>query len=214
MSIFSIIRRWFGGTRRALPGSRRAAVAASAAAAPDAPVDFGVILAAAGIQIEVSDRVGKARQLLRALPSNASGATKRQIVEAAFEAFEIPTQKIIEGASAEIEALRAYVQTGEEEKAKRLTEGERRILELEEEIQSVRASMDRAVAAQERRHHLTTDEIATVQPIVEFFLHEATPAAATSSERTSAPGLDREELVSISVRPPRASRASIAPQAN
>jgi hypothetical protein len=180
----STIRSWFGGKKQAPAEEMLALPEASpqpieAGPPPSqAPIDFVAVLAAAGVEPDVRDRVVKAKQLLRSLPPDAPSEMKRQVVEAAFQAFEIPTQKIIEGASAEIQALRSYIQVGEEEKSNRLADGERRIAELEGEIRDARTSMALAVAAQERRKRLTTEEIATVEPIVQFFAQEAIAMAA------------------------------------
>jgi hypothetical protein len=191
MSMFGTIKAWVGGDKAeptAVPDLPEAETATADASAPLAipAIDFGAVLATAGIQPEVLDRVGKAKQLLRSLPADTPSSAKRQIVEAAFSAFDIPTQKIIDGASAEIEALRSYIAAGEEEKATKLTEGERRIAALEGEIREVRASMALAVAAQERRQRLATDELDTVQPIVQFFFQAASPAAATNGDAAKA----------------------------
>jgi hypothetical protein len=168
-----------------LPEAEAPAVEAEAPR-PITAIDFVAILATAGIQPEVLDRVGKAKQLLRSLPADTPSEAKRQIVEAAFKAFDIPTQKIIDGASAEIEALRSYIKVGEEEKAAKLADGERRIATLEGEIRDVRASMALAVATQERRQRLTTEEIDTVQPIVQFFAQAASPSAPPNGDAVAA----------------------------
>jgi hypothetical protein len=191
MSMFGTIKAWVGGEKDAppagpdLPETEAPAIEVSDPS-PTPPIDFVAILATAGIQPEVLDRVGKAKQLLRSLPADTPSTAKRQIVEAAFKAFEIPTQKIIDGASAEIQALRSFIKVGEEEKAAKLTEGERRIAVLEGEIRDVRASMALAVAAQERRHRLTTEEIDTVQPIVQFFAQATSSAAPPNGDAVKA----------------------------
>ena len=183
MSLLDTLRAWFGGNSddqslsegapppppppRELPPSTT-----TLPEVPTGPIDFPAVLAAAGVSVEVRQRVLKAKQLLRSMP-DAKPAMKRKIVEAAFQAFDIPTEKIVEGASAEVVALREYVRVGEEEKTSRLADGARRIEELEAEIRNVRASMDQAVAAQEEREQLTRDEIATVSPIVDFFQYES-----------------------------------------
>lgn len=190
---------WFGGKKQAPP---------EVPALPEAtdepvedgpppsnvPIDFIAVFEAAGVDADVRGRVVKAKQLLRSLPPDAPSETKRQVVEAAFQAFEIPTQKIIDGASAEIEALRSYIHVGEEEKTTKLADGERRIAELEGQIQDERDAMALAVAAQDRRKRLTTEEIGTVEPIVQFFLHEtklaAAPGAAKPAKKAAPPKPD------------------------
>ncbi len=154
---------------------------------PLPPIDFVAILEAAGVPAEVRDRVVKAKQLLRSMPAETPDATKRQIVDAAFQAFDIPTQKILEGAAAEITALRAYIQAGEADKEAKLAEGERRIADLERQIRETRAYMDGTVAAQERRHHLTAEEIASVHPIVQFFTQGAAPPEPAKKPREGDP---------------------------
>lgn len=158
---------WFGA-KKDEPEEELPAVEASAPD-PDGPIDFVAVLAAAGVQEGAQSRVSRAKQLLRTMPPNTPDATKRQIVEAAFQAFDIPTETIVDGARAELEALGTYIRLGEEQTSAKLADGEARIAELEAEISDVRASMALAVAAQERRHRLTTDEIDTVAPIVQFF---------------------------------------------
>ena len=179
MSVLDTILGWFGGKNdegevliEAAPPPR--SLRAPTPPPATGPIDFPAVLASAGVVGEVRDRVTKAKQLLGKLPPDAKPAVKRQIVEAAFQAFDIPTAKIVEGATAEVDALRDYIRKGEDEKSTRLADGARRIGELEGEIAEVREAMDQAVAAQERRERLTTEEIDTVAPIVQFFLHEST----------------------------------------
>src|SRR5262249_14895992 len=133
--MLGMIAAWFAGKKKPTPSAPELPVAPAVekaeAPAADAPIDFVGVLTAAGVPAEVRARVVKAKQLIRALPADGTSATKRQSVEAAFKAFEIPTQKIIDGAAAEIEALRAYIRSGEEEKDARLAEGEGQIANLE-----------------------------------------------------------------------------------
>lgn len=221
MSILETIKSWFGGTGpehepeapelEARPAPRLGVAPPSKS--PPAVIDFTAVLAAAGIAPEVRERVSKAKSLLRALPSGTPSETKRQIVEAAFHAFEIPTQKIIEGASAEIDALKRYVRTGEAETATRIADGERRIAELEKEIAAAREANESAVAAQERRARLTGEEIATVEPIVQFFIHEEI-ARVSASVRPPQVLSDEDEVPLAdlpSAPPPPPARTASAP---
>jgi hypothetical protein len=213
VSIVDIIKSWFGASADAEPEGPQHPLRAppqlsiaGANGAPLAVIDFAAVLSAAGIAADVRERVSKAKGLLRTLPADAPSATKRQIVEAAFQAFEIPTQKIVQGASAEVEALQRYIKAGEDDKATRLVAGELRIAELEGEIGAVRTSMAAAVAAQERRAKHTSEEIATVQPIVQFFAHEATlPAIPTEGSASGRPPpvLGDDDEVSL-LEPPSA----------
>jgi hypothetical protein len=198
------IRSWFGGKKHspedepAEPQIQPPAQAAPSQPPPPAKaqIDFVAVLTAAGLSPEAHGRVVKAKQLQRSMPAGTPDAAKRQIVEAAFQAFEIPTQKIVESASAEIVALRSYIRAGEEEKATKVAEGQRRIAELEDQIREARAAMDRASAAQAQRLRLTTEEIATVEPIVQFFAQGKASAkddvAIDVNEDADADGIDVE----------------------
>lgn len=187
---------WFGGKKQAHPEvlALPEATSSSVEAGPpptNAPIDFVAVLSAAGVEPEVRERVVKAKQLLRSLPPDAPHEAQRQVVELAFQAFDIPTQKIIDGAAAEIQALLSFIQVGEEEKTLKLAEGERRIAELEGQIRDSREAMALLVAAQERRKRLTTDEIGTVEPIVQFFAHEAAaPAPVKASRKEASPKVE------------------------
>lgn len=174
------IKNWFSGKNKAEaepapPPAPENGAAAQEGPPPPPPIDFVAILEAAGIHADVRDRVTKAKQLLKSMPAETPAETKRQIVEAAFQAFEIPTQKIVEGATYEIAALRTFIQTGEAEKEARLAEGERRIADLERLIRETRAYMENVVASQERRLHLTTEQIDSIQPILQFFADKPAP---------------------------------------
>src|SRR5262245_40130965 len=112
---------------KAAPAAAEAAPAAAPAAPANVPIDSVATRTTAGVQADGLARVNQARQLLRSMPQDGPSATKRQVVEAAFQAFEIPTQKISDGATAEIQALRAYVRGGAEDMAQKMAAGERRI---------------------------------------------------------------------------------------
>jgi hypothetical protein len=214
------IRDWFGGSKKAAsdeaaesapeaappqgasPAATPAPPAAVEGGAPpaEAAIDFVAILTAAGIKADARERVVKAKQLLRTMPVDGPSATMRKVVEAAFQAFEIPTEKIIDAASTEIDALQAYIRAGEDDKTAKLAAGERRIADLEGQIREVRATMAQVVAAQERRQRLTSEEIATVEPILKFFGRDASPKAASSKE--SPPDVDVVEVDESLSSPP------------
>ncbi|MFO0592838.1 MAG: hypothetical protein U0441_35165 [Polyangiaceae bacterium] len=175
------IKTWFTG-KKAEAEPVQAAAPENGAGEPAAPpgpppIDFVAILESSGINAEVRDRVTKAKQLLKSMPAGTPAETKRQIVEAAFAAFDIPTQKIVEGATQEIAAFRGFIQAGEGEKEARLAEGERRIADLERAIRETRAYMESVVQAQDRRLRLTTEQIDSIQPVLQFFQDKSAAAA-------------------------------------
>lgn len=171
-----------------LPPSPDVVVEEEAPAPPPAAVDFVAILMAAGVSPEQRNRVIKAQELLRTLPPDTPAALKRDIVEAAFKAFDVPTHEIVAAASSEIEALKAFVRTGEEHTQQILVEGNQQIAVLESKIAHVKASMDRAVAEQAMRARTTLDEMHAVQPVLQFFLRDSSASRPPLPEdRSTAP---------------------------
>lgn len=181
------IKTWFTGKKAEAEPAQAPENTPSAPEAPAGPppIDFVAILESSGIHADVRDRVTKAKQLLKSMPAGTPAEAKRQIVEAAFSAFEIPTQKIVEGATQEIAALRAFIQSGESEKEARLADGERRIAELERAIQETRAYMESVVQAQERRLRLTTEQIDSIQPVLQFFQDKSAAASPAPAPKVA-----------------------------
>lgn len=180
---------------------------------PDAgaiEVDFVAVLDESGVDEVDRDRISRAQQLLRTLPPDAPSALKRQIVEAAFQVFDVPTPKIISASSSAVDALRTYVRSGQERTERRLSDGEERIAELEASIRAERAAMERAKEVQQQREELTAREIDGIEPILRFFVTEATSeslpleseagmvaelATSTGEDRPSPVPADDESLV-------------------
>lgn len=185
-------------------------------------IDFPAVLSRAGVDAEQQQRVRKAQDLLRSLPEDAPAAVKRQIVEAAFNAFDVPTQKIIAAATAEVEALEAFIEEGGAKAQTVLDDGAARIAELEAEIAEIRESMAAAVSDQGIRDAATQAQIAGVKPILAFFA-QTQPAFGSGPQptfgqapppSTAFPDLTgprseptRSEPVLPSFAPPRASSA-------
>ncbi|XXY13033.1 hypothetical protein WME88_32705 [Sorangium sp. So ce216] len=152
--------------------------------APPSEVDFAAILLAAGVTPDQRSKILKAQELLRTLPSETPVPVKRDIVEAAFKAFDVSTHEIVAAASKQVEALRAFTRTGEEHTQQVLAEGNHQIKLLEAKIAGVKASMDREVAAQAVRARSTLDQINQVQPVLQFFARD--PIAAGHPEANAA----------------------------
>lgn len=132
-------------------------------------VDFPAVLQKAGVDAEQQQRVKKAQDLLRSLPEDSPAPLKRQIVEAAFRAFDVPTQKIIDAANNEVAALEAFIQAGGASTQQVIDEGTARIAELEAEIATIRESIAASIADQGVRDASTQEQIAGVKPILTFF---------------------------------------------
>ncbi len=132
-------------------------------------IDFPAVLSKAGVDGEQQQRVRKAQELLRSLPEDSPAALKRRIVEAAFNAFDVPTQKIISAATTEVSALEAFIQEGGARAQKVLDDGTARIAELDAEIALIKDSMAAAIADQAVRDAATRQQIADVKPILAFF---------------------------------------------
>jgi hypothetical protein len=145
---------------------------------PGPSVDFVAVLEAAGVDADQRSRVVKAQELLRTLPADAPAAVKRGIVEAAFRAFDIPTQKIVTAASNEIDALKAFIRASEERMQQILADGAKQIADLERKITEVKQAMARSVAEQESNIDATQAELLEVEPVLRFFQPDTTAAAA------------------------------------
>jgi hypothetical protein len=190
MSLFSIFGSIFGRRPQSAvppPPSTPPPPASEELAAPPTNAEFVAILEAAGVNLDQRNKVMKAQELLRNLPPEAPWSVKRNIVEAAFKAFDISTEEIVVAASSEVEALTAYIRRGEEEKQRSLAEGEQRIAELESKIAEVKATMARAMAEQEARARATRDEVLRVQPVLQFFAREPITRDSPETGEKSAP---------------------------
>lgn len=150
----------------------------------DSRPDFPSVLDQAGVTSEERLQVQKAQDLLKKLPSAATDTLKREIVGAAFSAFDISTEDIVGAATAHIEALNAFVVAGQRTKLQAIDDGDARVRELQSQIAEVRAETERAVAAEDAREVAAREEIARVEPVLAFFLDEQR-AAPVVVERPS-----------------------------
>jgi hypothetical protein len=150
-------------------------------------VDFVKVFEAAGVDAAERDRVSKAQDLLRSLPAETPQPVKKQIVEASLKAFGVPTEKIIEASVQEMEALEAFVRSGQADTQKVLAEGAERIAAIEKEIAEVKKVMEASVADQEARTRVTNGEKLKIQLVLEFFGQEAVMKVVNESPKLHAP---------------------------
>ncbi len=153
----------------------------------DGHVDFQQVYGAAGIGDEERGRVQKAQELLRSLPAETPAPVKKQIVEASLKAFGVPTDKIIESAVSEIEALEAFIRAGQSDTQKVLSEGTSRVTELEREIAEVKKVMQQAVADQQTRTAKANNEKLSIQQVLEFFGVDAVAKVVNDSPKLHQP---------------------------
>lgn len=152
------------------------------------PLDFAEVVRRAGVSEGQTTKVKKAQDLLRSLPRGTTPSLKRQIVEAAFAAFDIPIGQITEAATATIAAIDAYVAAGEKVRQQAVHDGNTRIAELEAQIAAVRADIDTANKAQEARDAAARDEVSRVRPILGFFV----PGADADADADAEPSADAD----------------------
>ena len=152
-------------------------------AVADGKVDFAQVFEAASIKADERGRVDKARELLRSLPGDTPQPVKKQIVEAALKAFGVATDKIIEAAVAEIQALESLIQKGQAEAQGVVADGNKRIAELEKQIAEVRTVMQQAAADQEARTRLANGEKLGIQQVLEFFGRDAVEKVVQESPK-------------------------------
>jgi hypothetical protein len=144
-------------------------------------VDFVAIYEAAGVAADQRKKVNKAQDLLRTLPAQAPAQVKRDIVEAAFKAFDIPTSKIVAAAKGEMNALKAFIAQSEDTTARIQMESAKQIADLQAKIAEVKASMAKSIAEQESRAQAARDEMLKVEPILQFFARESAEASDRDS---------------------------------
>jgi hypothetical protein len=158
---------------------------------PPAPADgrvaFDDVFAAAGIEGDERERVGKAQQLLASLPAETPVAVKKQIVEASLKAFGVPIENIIETGVAEIQALEAYIRKGAGDTQQVLEDTTHRIAQFEEEVRKLRAKMEQQVQQQQGIAAACNGRKLEIQKVLEFFGQEAVARVVQSSPRLHDP---------------------------
>jgi hypothetical protein len=190
VGILDSIRSWFMRSEQLPPAEvEMASLPVSTNGVAEAPdIDFSKILASAGIDASQQSRVSKTKHLLGSLPTEASGAIQRQIIEAALGTFDISVHAILQSASAEVEALRGYVDLNETETQRKLVASAQSIADLEAEILDERESMAKATADQLRRKELAEVEMKSVQTVLRFFVREAISAVVVDNRILNVPG--------------------------
>jgi hypothetical protein len=156
--------------------------------APGGNVDFDAVFAAAGIDDDERSRIGKARDLLAALPEGTDPAVKKQIVEASLKAFGVPIDKIIEAGVEEIQALEGYIRAGAADTQKLLEESNVRMAQYEEEIRRIRKVMEERTTEQGAVTAACNRKKLEVQRVLEFFGQEAVAKVVRESPKLVEPG--------------------------
>ena len=132
-------------------------------------VDFGAVMQVAGVAKEQQERVAKAEGLLRSLPKESTPEIKRAVVEAAFRAFDVPMDKIVEAATKESDAIRAYLQNGQRQTREARADGAAKIAQLEDQIAEVREAMRVAAEHQKQREVQAAERTEAVLGVLKFF---------------------------------------------
>jgi len=156
-------------------------------AAPGGQVDFPKVFEAFGNDAEEQSRVDRAKQLLASLPAETDAALKKTIVEASLKAFGIPTDKIIEAAAEQIQALEGYIRAGAADTTKVLEEAQKRIADFEEEIRRIKDVMEQRIHEQNAVTRACNDKKLEVQKVLEFFGQEAVAKVVKESPRLVEP---------------------------
>jgi hypothetical protein len=156
-------------------------------AAVGGKVDFEAVFAAAGVDTEERQRVGKTIDLLRSLPAGTDAGVKKQIVEAALKAFGVQIEKIIEASVEEIQALDGYVRNGAADNEKLIQESDARIKQYEDEIRTIRAVMQQSVEEQQTLIKVCNDKKLEVQQVLEFFGQDAVARVVKASPKLHDP---------------------------
>jgi hypothetical protein len=155
--------------------------------APGGRVDFPKVYEAAGVDAEEQGRVGKAADLLAALPAGTEPAIKRQIVEASLKAFGVPIEKIIEGAVQEIQALEAYIRAGSLDTQNVHEESAKRISQFEAEISRIKSVMESRTQEQLAVAAACNERKLGIQKVLEFFGQETVARVVRDSPKLVEP---------------------------
>jgi len=150
-------------------------------------VDFAAVFAAAGVDTDEQQRVGRTTDLLRSLPAGTDPAVKKQIVEASLKAFGVPIEKIIEATVEEIQALDGYIRNGAADNEKLIQESESRIKQYEQEIENIRNVMQQSVNEQQTLIKTCNDKKLEVQQVLEFFGQETVAKVVQASPKLHDP---------------------------
>jgi hypothetical protein len=150
-------------------------------------VDFPAVFRAAGLGDEEQGRVDKAMNLLKTLPAETPKEVKKQIVEASLKAFGVSTSLIIESAVGEMEALEAFIRTGQAQTQQILADTSKRITELDAEIARLRQSMEQAMQEQKQRTAAANTQKLDIQRVLEFFGEEAVAKVVRESPKLHEP---------------------------
>jgi hypothetical protein len=130
-------------------------------------VDFNAVYTFAQVTAEERDRVTRAEELLTSLPGKASHT--RQVVEATLKAFGVDREKIVAAATKELAAVEGYIRSSAEQSQRILDQGQKRITELEAEIERCRQVNAQATREQEERARTANTEMQRLQQVLGFF---------------------------------------------
>lgn len=125
------------------------------------------------------EAVERAQQLLEGLPPETSRAVKRQIVDAAFNAFEVSIEDIVSAARHETEALRDYITDANERAERFKTVSEERIVDLQVEIERIRGTIRDAEDERAQLIGCALEVIENVEPVIKFFGDESRGSTGT-----------------------------------
>jgi len=157
------------GPMPAMPQGAPAAAPRNLPVPSGAPMDFEAVFREAGMDPADLDRVKKAEDLLRGLPSGTPDAVKRQIVEASLKAFGFDLAQIVASAQNQRKALDAYVRVHDGATQKAMADTQAEILKLNERIASLKADIEKRQAAQAGLSAQAEARKAEVQKVIEFF---------------------------------------------
>jgi hypothetical protein len=156
-------------------------------AATGGRVDFDAVFDAAGIDAEMRAHCAKAGDLLATLPTQADPTVKRQIVEASLKAFGVPIAKIIEAGAHEVQALEGYIQADARDARKVIEESQRRIAQLEGEIDQIKTVTAQRGDEQQAVVKACNDRKLEIQRVLEFFGQEAVARVVRESPKLTSP---------------------------
>lgn len=143
----------------------------------DGKVDFDQIFKEGGLDPAELDRVKKAEDLLKGLPTTTPHKIKKQIIKTSLRAFGFEVVKIIQAASTQLRALDVFVKANTDLTLKAITDAESQIQQHNEKIAALRSEIEKKNAQLTQRTGAATDRKVEVQRVLDFFGQPPPPAA-------------------------------------
>lgn len=160
-------------------------------------MDFSALYTHQHVSTDERDRVARAEGLLAALPPKASHT--KEVVDATLRAFGVDADRIVDAATKELMALEVFARAAQEHLQRVMDDGQKRLEELEAEIDHCKGVMAQARREHDERGRAVGAERERVQRVLEFFAREIDGVDVDPDEPTEV-GADKKRTGSTPAR--------------